>query len=93
MTEITLTLRDLRGEGGAGYPYRLTVEPHRPDRSFQLAPADDQINIPKGGTAAVAVEVTRPGLRRADHPDLRRPPSRPDRPPGLINRRGRRSGP
>ena len=59
MTEITLTLRDLRGEGGAGFPYRLTVEPVAA-AAFQVAPIDDQVNIPRGGTAAVAVDG-RPG--------------------------------
>jgi hypothetical protein len=61
MTEITLTLRDLRGEGGAGYPYRLTVEPIAAT-SFQVAPVEDQISIPRGGTAAIAVTVTRLGF-------------------------------
>jgi hypothetical protein len=57
--EITLALRDLEGRGGPGFPYRLTVEPINP--SFQLALADSQASIPKGGTAAVALTVTRQG--------------------------------
>jgi hypothetical protein len=60
MTEITLTLRDLRGEGGAGYPYRLAVETVAA-ASFQVSTTDDQVNVPKGGTAAVAVTATRQG--------------------------------
>ena len=60
ITEITLALRDLRGEGGPGYPYRITVEPIAP-ASFAVTTVDDQVNIPKGGTVGVAVTVTRQG--------------------------------
>jgi hypothetical protein len=60
MTEITLALRDLRGEGGSGYPYRLTVEPVAPT-SFLVTTNDEQISLPRGGTTAVAVTVTRQG--------------------------------
>ncbi len=60
MTEITLTLRDLRGEGGPGFPYRLTVEPIAA-AAFAVAPTAEQVNIPRGGTAAIGVEVARQG--------------------------------
>ena len=82
MTEITLELRDLRGEGGAGYPYRLTVE-STPAASFQVSPTDDQVNIPKGGTAAVGVEVTRQGYDGPITLNVANPP------PGLSIRPGR----
>ena len=82
MTEITLTLRDLRGEGGDGYPYRLAVKP-ADATPFQLSPVDDQINIPRGGTAAVAVTVTRQGFNGPIKLTLANPP------PGLTVRPGR----
>ena len=81
MTEITLTLRDLRGEGGDGYPYRLTVEPLAP-APFQVVPVDDQVNIPKGGTAAIAVTLTRPGFNGPIRLTVANPP------PGLTIRPG-----
>jgi hypothetical protein len=82
MTEITLALRDLRGEGGTGYPYRLTVKPVTPT-SFLVTTVDDQINIPRGGTAAVAINVTRQGF---DGPITLNVDSLP---PGLSVRAGR----
>jgi hypothetical protein len=59
VTEITLSLRDLEGRGGVGFPYRITVEPV--SSGFQLNLADSQISVPKGGTAAVPVTVVRRG--------------------------------
>ncbi len=57
VNEITLSLRDLIGRGGVGFPYRLIVEPITP--SFVLALNDDHLNIPKGGNAAIGVSVQR----------------------------------
>ncbi len=85
MPEITLSLRDLRGEGGDGYPYRLTVKPLEA-APFQVAPVDDQINIPKGGTAAVAVTVTRETFSGPIKLIVANPP------PGLTIRPGRVNG-
>ena len=57
-TELTVTLRDLNGDGGPNYPYRLTIEPSRP--GFDLAvTSGDQVNIPRGGTASIGVEADR----------------------------------
>ena len=84
MTEITLTLRDLRAEGGAGYPYRLTVEPVAPT-SFLLATVDDQLNIPRGGTVGVAVTVTRQGFDGPIALNVANPPPGLTIRPGLIN--------
>ena len=84
MTEITLALRDLRGEGGAGYPYRITVEPIA-GASFQVSPVDDQVNIPRGGTAAVGVEVVRQGYDGPITVDVVKPPLGLTVRPGLIN--------
>jgi hypothetical protein len=82
MTEITLALHDLRGLGGSGYPYRLSIEPVAPT-SFLVSTTDDQVNIPKGGTASVAVTVTRQGF---DGPILLNVNNLP---PGLSVRTGR----
>jgi len=81
VTEITLTLRDLRGEGGAGYPYRLTVEPIAA-AAFRVATTDEQVSIPRGGTAAVGVEVTRQGYDGPITLTVANPP------PGLTVRPG-----
>ncbi len=81
MAEITLSLRDLRGEGGVGYPYRLTVAPAA-GPSFRVAPVDAQVNIPRGGTAAVGVDVTRSGYNGPIALTVLDPP------PGLIVRPG-----
>ena len=48
LTEITLVLKDLKGEGGVGFPYRIAVEPS--SASFDLTLGDAQISVPKGGT-------------------------------------------
>ena len=82
MTEIALSLRDLRGDGGPGFPYRLTVEP-LPPAAFQVATLEDQVSIPKGGTVAVGVEVTRQGHDGPITLTLANPP------PGLTVRPGR----
>ena len=84
MLEITLTLRDLRGEGGDGYPYRLSVE-SVDAAPFQVTPVDDQINIPKGGTASVAVTVTRQGFNGPIKLTVANPPPGLTIRPGLVN--------
>jgi hypothetical protein len=84
MTEITLTLRDLRGEGGNGYPYRLTVE-SADAAPFQVTPVDDQLNIPKGGTAAVAVTITRTGFNGPIKLNVANPPPGLTIRPGMVN--------
>ena len=84
MSEITLSLRDLRGEGGDGYPYRLTVE--LVDAApFQIAPVDDQLNLPKGGTAAVAVTIIRQGFNGPIKLNIANPPPGLTIRPGLVN--------
>jgi len=84
MTEITLTLRDLRGEGGHGYPYRLTVEP-LDAAPFQVVPVDDQLNIPRGGTAVVAVTITRQGFAGPIKLNIANPPPGLTIRPGMVN--------
>jgi hypothetical protein len=59
-SEITVAIRDLENRGGIGFPYRIVVEPLYPD--FQLQVNESEANIPRGGTAAVAVTVQRKGF-------------------------------
>lgn len=58
-TEITLAVKDLIGRGGVGFPYRLTVEPIAP--TFRVVLNEEQVSVPKGGTAAVGVAIRRQG--------------------------------
>ena len=57
-TEITVTVRDLEADGGSDYPYRLTVEPVVPGFTL-VVNTPDQVNIPRGGTVGIGVEVDR----------------------------------
>jgi hypothetical protein len=57
--EVTLSLRDIAGRGGVGYTYRIVAEPATP--TFAIEMADSQLNIPKGGTAALPVTIGRLG--------------------------------
>ena len=59
-TEVTLLLRDLKGEGGIGFPYRIIVEPTFD--SFDLTLGDTEVSLPKGGTVVVPISVTRKGF-------------------------------
>jgi hypothetical protein len=80
LTEVTLKLRDLEGRGGVGYAYRMTVTPLSP--TFELAPNDAQVSVPKGGTAAVAVTAVRKGYNGPITLSVA------DAPPGLSFREG-----
>jgi hypothetical protein len=80
LTEIVVSLRDLKGDGGVGFPYRLTVDPIV--AGFDVALNDAQATIPKGGSAAIAVTVARKGYNGPITLDVARPP------PGLTVRPG-----
>jgi hypothetical protein len=80
LTEVTIAVRDLEGRGGVGYAYRITVEPVVP--SFDLRITDSQLNIPKGGTVAIAVTATRQGYNGPITLDVAKLP------PGLTVRKG-----
>ncbi|HEY2155772.1 MAG TPA: hypothetical protein VGH33_09085, partial [Isosphaeraceae bacterium] len=80
VTEIVVALRDLKGDGGVGYPYRMVVEPIVP--SFDLALNESQISIPRGGSAAIGVTVVRKGYDGPITLDIAGPP------PGLSVRTG-----
>lgn len=81
--EITVSLRDLGGNGGVRFPYRLTVEPTPPDFSI-LAGAQDQINIPRGGTAGIGVAVERRDFNGPITLSVADPPPGVSVRPGLI---------
>lgn len=59
VTEITLSLRDLEGRGGVGFPYRISVEPIV--AGFDLALNESELSVPRGGCAAITVGVSRRG--------------------------------
>ena len=59
VSEITLSVRDLEGRGGVGFPYRISVEPIV--AGFDLAINESELSIPRGGTVAVTVGVSRRG--------------------------------
>jgi hypothetical protein len=50
-------IRDVRGEGGEDYTYRLNIRPPRPDFRLQVTPANP--NVPLGGTIPVTVTAFR----------------------------------
>jgi hypothetical protein len=79
-SEITLVIRDLESRGGIGFPYRLTVEPVTP--SFSLRLDDAEVSIPKGGTKAIDVAITRQGYNGPITLNVLDPP------PGLTIRPG-----
>ncbi len=82
LSEVTLALRDLQGRGGTGYAYRITVEPIVP--SFEITLNDLQVGIPKNGTAAVGVTVTRQGYNGPITLNVANPPVGVTVRPGTI---------
>jgi hypothetical protein len=80
VTELTLALRDLESRGGTGFPYRIMVEPVVSD--FELVLNDSQISVPKGGSAAIGVTVTRRGYNGPITLGVANPP------PGLTVHKG-----
>lgn len=57
---LLLALRDLRGEGGEEFVYRIAVEEAGPD--YALALEDDAVNIPAGGSQLLIVRAERRNL-------------------------------
>ena len=57
--EIKLEVKDLVDRGGVGFTYRVVARPV--ETAFQLAYSDEQVSIPRGGTALVSVSITRAG--------------------------------
>lgn len=82
-TEIAVTVRDLDGAGGPGYPYRLTVEPIGPGFTI-AASTQDQLNIPRGGTVGIAIDAERTDCDEPITLDIANPPPGVAVRPGLI---------
>jgi hypothetical protein len=59
VTALKVELRDGRYRGGINFGYRLTIEPAVPD--FLLQQVLSEVNVPRGGTVALTVPVTRRG--------------------------------
>jgi hypothetical protein len=66
--KVKLVVKDLMDRGGPGFTYRLVVTPIV--NSFQLALGEDQVAIPRGGTAVVSVAVVRTGYNGPIELDL-----------------------
>jgi hypothetical protein len=73
---LVAEVRDQRGRGGLNFGYRLTVEPAVPD--FTVRQPVSELNVPRGGSATLAVPVTRRGYNGAVRLTV------PDLPPGLA---------
>jgi hypothetical protein len=74
-------IRDVRGEGGDDYAYRLNIRPPRPDFRLQVTPANP--NVPLGGTIPVTVTAF-----RTDGFDGKIDVALEDVPPGLTATKG-----
>ena len=59
VTLLRVELSDQRKRGGVNFGYRLTIEPSGND--FELRLPATEVNVPKGGTALVNVNVGRRG--------------------------------
>jgi hypothetical protein len=60
-TLVIIELRDQRYRGGMNFVYRLTVEPAPLDFTVQLS--STELNVPRGGSAAMTVPITRRGYQ------------------------------
>jgi hypothetical protein len=60
-TMLAISLRDLRGDGGPDFVYRLLVEPVAPRLS--VSTDDDAITVPAGGSQVIRVRARRNGVR------------------------------
>jgi len=78
--QLTLTLKDLTGRGGVGYPYRLVVQPFA-DR-FDLVASATEYSIPRTGHTVILASVTRKGYNGPITLTLDYPP------PGVLVRAG-----
>lgn len=64
INSVLVSIRDLHGQGGQNFPYRLEIRPaNRP--GFTLSLRDDRIAVPKDGRGIVRLEVNRQGYEGA----------------------------
>ena len=82
LSEIRVALRDLKGDGGVGFAYRLTVEPIV--ASFDLTLNESQVSIPRGGSAAISAAIARKGYNGPITLDVANPPAGLTVRPGLV---------
>ena len=82
-SELTVSLRDLNGNGGPNFAYRLTAEPVTPGFTVAVS-TTDQVNIPRGGTAGIGVEVDRRDFNGPITLTIANPPPGVTVRPGLI---------
>jgi hypothetical protein len=59
VTRVVVSIEDLHLRGGIGFGYRLEIREMGP--SFELRPPTDVVNVPRGATQTLAVDVTRQG--------------------------------
>jgi hypothetical protein len=62
-TLLVVELRDQRYRGGINFGYRLTIEPATPD--FLVRQPVAELNVPRGGSAALTVPIIRRGYTGA----------------------------
>jgi hypothetical protein len=60
VNQVTVTVEDLALRGGPGYAYRLNVQPVA--QEFRVVLNSPFVNVPAGGSVAVAVTVQRQGF-------------------------------
>jgi hypothetical protein len=82
VSEVTISIKDLQGRGGVGFPYRIVVAPAVP--RFEIALNDAQVNLPRGGTSVVGVTVSRNGYNGPITVDVAHRPAGMTVRPGLI---------
>lgn len=82
LTEVTLSLRDLESRGGLGFPYRIIVTPSVP--SFAISLNDSEVDLPKGGVAAIPVSIERRNYGGAITIKVVDPPAGLTFRPGLV---------
>jgi len=55
--DYVLRIRDIQGNGGLGYAYRLTIAPPEPDFALRITP--DNLRVGQGETTVVTVQALR----------------------------------
>lgn len=73
VTEVLLSLRDLEGRGGVGFPYRIVVEQVEP--TFDVVLSDSEASVPRAGSALVGLQVARQGYNGAITVNVVDPPA------------------
>src|SRR5262249_46814159 len=70
---LVVGLHDRHLRGGINYGYRLTIEPAVPD--FLVSQPVAEVNVPRGGSAALTVPVTRRGYTGPVQLTIPKPPA------------------